>query len=100
VTDSSWIFIRFQSRMLRFYSTDDTSGRYYMSSQAFPPFHCIGAHALGSLVMFVAYISTSFAIPVPRMRVFHHCKIYCYLPQNYPGLKQLNSCVNLTGAVQ
>jgi hypothetical protein len=38
--------------MFRFYSTDGTSGRYYMSSQFFPPFHCIGAHALG----FVGYV--------------------------------------------
>jgi hypothetical protein len=33
------------------------TGRYYMSSQIFPPLHCIGAHALG----FVGYVySTNF----------------------------------------
>jgi hypothetical protein len=29
VIDSSWVSIRFQFRVLRFYSTDGTSGRYY-----------------------------------------------------------------------
>jgi hypothetical protein len=34
-----------------------TTGRYYMSSHIFPPFHCIGAHPLG----FVGYVySTNF----------------------------------------
>jgi hypothetical protein len=33
VTDSSCVSIRFQSRVFTFYSTDGTTGRYYMSSQ-------------------------------------------------------------------
>jgi hypothetical protein len=53
VTDSSW----FQSRVFRCYSIDGTSGRYYMSSQFFAPFLCIGVHALD----FVGYVcSTNF----------------------------------------
>jgi hypothetical protein len=49
-TDSSWISIKFQSRVFRFYSTDGASDRYYMSLQIFLfPFLCIGTHALGSV---------------------------------------------------
>jgi hypothetical protein len=47
VTDSSCVSVKFQSRVLRFYSTDDTSVRYYMSSQFFSRFHYIVAHSLG-----------------------------------------------------
>jgi hypothetical protein len=36
----------------RFYSTDGTTCRYYISSRIFPQFHCIGAYALG----FTGYI--------------------------------------------
>jgi hypothetical protein len=54
VTDSSWVSIKFQSRVFRFYSTDDTSGRY-MSSQMLSPFLCIRAHALD----FVGYVCTT-----------------------------------------
>jgi hypothetical protein len=45
VTDSSWVPIKFQSRVFRVSSRDGSSGRYYMSSKFFP-FLCFGAHAL------------------------------------------------------
>jgi hypothetical protein len=55
------------------------------------------------LVMLVAQISTSFSIPVPCMSMLYH-NFYCifsfYFLLNDPGLKWLNSCVNLTGVVQ
>jgi hypothetical protein len=38
VADSSWVSIRFQSRVFRFYSIYGTSGRRYISSQIFPFF--------------------------------------------------------------
>jgi hypothetical protein len=52
---------------------------------------------------FVAQMSSSFSILVPRMCVLYHnfyCIFSCYLPPNKPGLKWLNSCVNLTRVVQ
>jgi hypothetical protein len=55
------------------------------------------------LVMFVAQVPTSLSILVPRMCVFYrnfYCIFSCYLTPNYPGLRWLNSCVNLTGVVQ
>jgi hypothetical protein len=39
VTYSSWVSIKFRSRVFRFYSIDGVSGRYYMSS---PDGHCLG----------------------------------------------------------
>jgi hypothetical protein len=51
---------------VRFYSTDGTSGRYYMSSKFFPHFIALVLMHLAMLVMFVAQISTSYSIPVPR----------------------------------
>jgi hypothetical protein len=74
-----------------------------MSLQFFPRFIAWVLMHLVLLVMFVAHISTSFSIPVPRMCVLYH-KFYfrrsCHLPQNLPGLEWLNGCVNLTGVVQ
>jgi hypothetical protein len=72
VTYYSWISIRFQSRVFRFYSTDGTSRRYYMFSHFF--FHFFALLRMHSVlfVMFVAQISTSFSIPVPRMCVLYH----------------------------
>jgi hypothetical protein len=87
----------------RFYSTDGTSGRYYMSSQNVFHFFAMVLLHLVLLVMFVAQIYTSFSIPVPRMCVLYHNFYWvfsCYLPPNKPGLEWLNSCVNLTEFVQ
>jgi hypothetical protein len=45
----------------------------------------IEAHPLGFVASFVAQISTSFSILVPRMWVLHHnfyCIFSCYLPLN------------------
>jgi hypothetical protein len=79
VTDSSWDFLRFQSRVFRFYSTDGTS-RYYMSSQIFSHFIALVLmHFLFWLVMFVAQISTTFSTPVPRMCVLYHNFIAYFL---------------------
>jgi hypothetical protein len=84
VTDSSWVSIRFQSRVFRFYSTDGASGRYYMCSNFFP-FLCIGAHSFGFVTRLVAQISNSFSILVPRMCVLYHtfyCILFCHFPSN------------------
>jgi hypothetical protein len=82
VTDS---FIRFQSRVFRFYSTNDTSGRYYKSSQFFPQLFALVLMHLVLLVRFLAQISNSFFILVVRMCVLYHnfyCIFPCYLPPN------------------
>jgi hypothetical protein len=53
--------------------------------------------------MFVAQISTSFSIPVPRhVRALSQFLLYIFLlaPAELGCLKWLNSCVNLTGVVQ
>jgi hypothetical protein len=68
VTDSSWVSIRFQSRVFRFYSTDDANGRYYMSSQfPPPPFYTLVLMHLVLLARSVAQISTLFSVLVPRL---------------------------------
>jgi hypothetical protein len=66
VTDSPHL-----SRVFRFYSTDGTSGRYYMSSQIFP-FLCIGALALG----FVGYVCSKKKILPPFPSQFHACTCF------------------------
>jgi hypothetical protein len=84
VTDSSWSCIRFQSRVFMFYSTDGSSGKYYTSSYFFYFFALTPMH-LVLLARFVAQISTSFSILVPRMCVLYHnsyCIFSCYLPLN------------------
>jgi hypothetical protein len=72
VTDSSWVSIRFQSRVFRFYSTDGTSGRSYKSYNFFFPLLASVLMHLVLLAGFVAQISTSFSILVPRMCVLYH----------------------------
>jgi hypothetical protein len=67
VTDSSWVSIRFQSRVFGFYSTDAASGKCYISSQFSPHFFALMFVHLVLLVRFVAQISTSFSMIVPRM---------------------------------
>jgi hypothetical protein len=62
VIDSSWVSIRFWSRVFRFYSTDCVSGRHYVSSQIFPFFLCIGAHAV-SFVGSVCSINLYLLVP-------------------------------------
>jgi hypothetical protein len=60
---------------------DGACGRYYMSSQIFPFFLCIGAHAL-DFVGLVCSINTSFSILVRRMCVLYYnfyCIFSCYL---------------------
>jgi hypothetical protein len=79
MTDSSWVSIRFQSQMFRFYSTDGSSGRYYMSSQIFPLFIALVLMHLDLLVMFVAQISTSFSIPVPHVCALSQFLLYIFL---------------------
>jgi hypothetical protein len=49
--------------MLRFCSTDGTSGGYYMSSQFLPRFITMVLLHLDLLVMIVAQLSTSFFYP-------------------------------------
>jgi hypothetical protein len=72
-TDSSWVSIRLRSRVFRFSSTDGASGRYYTSSQIVFHFFALVLIHLVLLARFVAQISTSFSIPVPRM-----CVLYQY----------------------
>jgi hypothetical protein len=68
-----------------FYSIDGARGRHYMSSQIV--FHFFELVLIQSvlLAMFVAQISTSFSILVPRMCVLYR-NFYCifsgYLPPN------------------
>jgi hypothetical protein len=103
VIDSSWVSIIFQSRVFRFYSTDCASGRYYMSSQKCSHFFALVLMHRVLLAKLLTQISTSFVILVPRMCLLYHnfyCTFSCYLLPNYPGLKWLNSCVNLTEIVQ
>jgi hypothetical protein len=76
VTDSSLISIRFQSGLFRFYSTDGISGRYCMSTQIFPNFFALVLMHLILVVTFLAQISTSFSILVPRKRMLYH-NVYC-----------------------
>jgi hypothetical protein len=64
VTNSFSLPIRFQSRVFRFYSTDDTSDRYYIFSKIVSHFIALVLMHLVWLVIFVARISTSFFIPV------------------------------------
>jgi hypothetical protein len=51
---------------------------------------------------FVALISTSFSILVLYIWVLYQFLLHIFflIPPNYPGLRPLNSCVNLTGVVQ
>jgi hypothetical protein len=78
VTDSTWVSIRFQSRVLRFCSTDGSSDRYYMSSQIFSPhFFSLVLMHLVWLVRFVAQISTFFSILVRRMCVLLSQSLLC-----------------------
>jgi hypothetical protein len=79
-TQNYWV-----SEHFLLYSTDGTSDRYYMSSHFFPHFFALVLIHLVLLVMFVAQISTSFAIQLPRMCVLYY-NFYCvfsfYLPPN------------------
>jgi hypothetical protein len=89
------------------HSTDGTSGGYYMSphKKYFFPFH-ISLHwctCTQYCWMFVAQIYTFFFLPSStHVRGLSLFLLYipCYLPPNYPSLKCLNSCVNLTAVVQ
>jgi hypothetical protein len=85
VTDSSWVSIRFQSRVFRFYAKDGASGRYYMSSQIFFQLLALGFTHLIVLARFVAQIFTSFSLLLPRMCVLYY-NFYCifswYIPLN------------------
>jgi hypothetical protein len=71
--------IRFRSRVFRFYSTDGASSRYCMSLLFFSHFIALVLMHLVLLVTFVAQISTSFSISVPRMCVLNTIFIVYFL---------------------
>jgi Na+/alanine symporter len=90
VTDFSLVSIRFQSRVFRLYSTDGISSRHYVSYKFFHFFYALVVMNLVMLAGFIAQISTSFSILVPRMCVLYHnffLHIFLLSPDELPWFR-------------
>jgi hypothetical protein len=88
VTDSSWVSLRFKSRVFRFHSTDDDGGRHKMVSQIPRLMLCIDFRGRGLLHKIFAFLS----ILVPVLCILYHNLYWmfsCYLPSSAHCLRYL-----------